>query len=140
MAYKLLFCFSAGSVGSWVVYLVGGWDTAFLTLLLFMAVDYVTGLVVAGVFHRSNKSETGSLTSKAGWKGLCRKAMVVLFVLVGAQLDRVLGCDYIRNAVIFGFLSNELLSIVENAGLMGLPLPKAITNALEALQSQSEKE
>ena len=71
---------------------------------------------------------------------MCRKAMVVLFVLVGAQLDRVLGCDYIRNAVIFGFLSNELLSIVENAGLMGLPLPKAITNALEALQSQSEKE
>ena len=70
---KNMLCTVVGLVGSWLASLFGGWDTALSTLLIFMAVDYVTGLVVAGVFHRSKKTDTGKLESRAGWKGLCRK-------------------------------------------------------------------
>ena len=64
---------SVGVVGGAVAALFGGWDAAIATLLIFMGIDYVTGLMVAGIFHRSAKSETGALESRAGWKGLCRK-------------------------------------------------------------------
>ncbi|WP_414149948.1 phage holin family protein [Acetobacterium malicum] len=77
------------------------------TLVLFMTVDYVTGLIVAGVFQNSNKTENGALESKAGWKGLCRKGTTLLIVLVACRLDLMLGSNYIRDAVIIGFVFNE---------------------------------
>ena len=94
-------------------------------------------LIVAGVFHNSNKTETGTLESKAGWKGLCRKCMTLLFVLIAYRLDLALGVAYIRDAVIIGFMANELISIVENAGLMGLPLPAVITKAIDVLTKKA---
>lgn len=127
------FCAAVGAVGGAVSSLLGGWDAAVATLLIFMAADYVSGLVVAGVFHASTKSDGGALESRAGFKGLCRKGMIVLFVLVAARLDMLLGTAYVRDGVIVGFCANELLSIVENAGLMGLPLPQAITDAVDVL-------
>lgn len=105
-----------------------------------MALDYVTGLIVAGVFHNSTKTDTGTLESKAGWKGLCRKCMTLIFVLVAYRIDLILGLDYIRNAVIIAFITNELISLVENAGLMGVPLPAVITKAIDILQKKSESE
>lgn len=126
-------CTTIGVVGSFIASLFGGWDTALVTLLIFMLVDYMSGLVVAGLFHASNKTESGTLESKAGWKGLCRKCMTLLFVLIAFRLDLALGVNYIREAVIIGFMANELISIVENAGLMGLPLPDAITKAIDVL-------
>lgn len=127
-----------GIVGSFIASLFGGWDAGLETLLIFMGIDYVSGLVVAGVFHKSNKTESGALESKAGWKGLCRKCMTLLFVLIAYRLDLAIGVDYIRNAVIIGFMANELISIVENAGLMGLPLPDAIKKAIDVLTEQKE--
>lgn len=109
-----------------------------ITLLIFMAIDYISGLVVAGIFHKSKKSETGSLESKAGFKGLCRKCMTLLFVMIAYRLDLVIGSDYIRNAVIIGFIANETISIVENAGLMGVPLPTVITKAIDILTSKAK--
>ena len=88
---KNMLCTVVGLVGSWLASLFGGWDTALSTLLIFMAVDYVTGLVVAGVFHRSKKTDTGKLESRAGWKGLCRKGASLLIVLVAYRLDIVIG-------------------------------------------------
>ena len=111
-------CTGIGVVGGFIASLFGGWDAALITLLMFMAIDYISGLIVAGVFHNSNKTETGTLESKAGWKGLCRKCMTLLFVLIAYRLDLALGVAYIRDAVIIGFMANELISIVENAGLM----------------------
>ena len=108
------------------------------TLIVFMALDYATGLIVAGVFHKSSKSETGALESKAGWKGLCRKCMSLLFVLIAHRLDLALNINYIRDAVILGFMTNELISIVENAGLMGIPLPSVITKAIDVLTKKAE--
>lgn len=131
-------CTGIGLVGSFIASLFGGWDSALVTLLIFMVVDYVSGLVVAGIFHNSNKTESGTLESKAGWKGLCRKCMTLLFVLIAYRLDLALGVDYIRDAVIIGFMANELISIVENAGLMGLPLPDAIAKAIDVLTTKKE--
>ncbi len=105
--------------------------------MLFMAVDYVSGVVVAGVFRRSKKTQGGGLESKAGFKGLCRKGMILLFVMVAARLDMLIGTTYIRDAAVIGFSVNELLSIVENAGLMGLPLPGILTEAVELLSGET---
>ena len=133
-------CTAAGIVGSAIAALFGGWDEALVTLVIFMVIDYVSGLIVVGVFHASKKTESGTLESRAGWKGLCRKGVTLLFVLVAHRLDMAIGVDYIRNAVIIGFMANELISIVENAGLMGIPLPKVIQNAIDILTEKSEKE
>ena len=132
-------CMVIGVIGSIVSSLFGGWSASLTTLLLFMAADYLTGLVVAAVFKKSPKTKSGSLESKAGFKGLCRKGMMLLFVLVAYRLDLVIGTDYIRNAVIIAFIANELISLTENAGLMGVPLPAVITNAIEILTKKSEE-
>lgn len=110
------------------------------TLLIFMGIDYLTGLIVAGVFHQSPKSEGGALESRAGWKGLCRKGVTLLIVLVGCRLDVVMGSNFIRDAVVIAFIANETLSIIENAGLMGLPIPAVITKAIEVLKKKAESE
>lgn len=129
-----------GVVGSGIAAAFGGWDQALVTLVIFMAIDYVSGLIVAGVFHNSKKTKTGALESRAGWKGLCRKGVTLLFVLIAYRLDLALGLNYIRDAVIIGFIANELISIVENAGLMGIPLPAVIQNAIELLTKTASKD
>lgn len=134
---KNAICTAAGLVGSFIASLFGGWTASLTTLLIFMAADYVTGLVVAGVFHNSPKTETGALESRAGLKGLLRKATVLLFVLIGYRLDLAMGVTYIKDAVCIAFIVNELLSIVENAGLMGLPIPSVIINAVDILKKKS---
>lgn len=120
--------------------LFGGWDAALVTLVIFMAIDYVTGLLVAGVFHNSGKTENGALESRAGWKGLCRKCITLLMVLVATRLDLVTGTNFIRDAVVIAFIANETISIVENAGLMGINIPPAITSAIEVLKKKSDSE
>lgn len=129
-------CAVVGIAGSFVAGLFGGWDTALQTLIIFMAIDYASGLIVAGVFHKSGKTESGALESKAGWKGLCKKGMTLLFVLIAARLDLIIGSNYIRDAVCIGFIANELISITENAGLMGIPLPSVITKAIDILTNK----
>ena len=129
-----------GVVGSFIVNAFGGWDESMTALILFMGVDYVTGMMVAGVFHKSPKTISGGIESKAGWQGLCRKCVTLLFVMIAHYLDVILHIDYVRNAVIIGFLTNELISIIENAGLMGIPLPSPITKALELLKDKQDKE
>ncbi len=136
---KAMICTAVGIIGSLFSAIFGGWDAAMITLLLFMAVDYLTGLLVAGVFHRSPKTENGALESKAGWKGLCRKGVTLLIVLIAAQLDNVLGTVFIRDAVMIGYIANETISIIENAGLMGVPVPAAVRRAVELLQKKGEE-
>ena len=129
-----------GLIGSWIASLFGGWDAALVTLIIFMGIDYVTGLIVAGVFHTSEKTENGALESRAGWKGLCRKGVTLLVVLVACRLDLVMGSNFIRDAVVIAFIANETISIIENAGLMGIPVPAVITKAIEVLKNKAESE
>lgn len=135
---KIAILTGLGAVGAFLSSLFGGWDSALTTLVIFMAIDYVTGLLVAGVFKKSSKTESGTLESRAGWKGLCRKGMTLLIVLIAARLDLAMGSNFIKDAVVIGYIANETLSIVENAGLMGLPIPTVISKAIDALQNDSE--
>lgn len=128
---------AGGLIGGWIASVLGGWDSALTTLVIFMALDYATGLIVAGVFHKSQKSENGALESKAGWKGLCRKGMTLLVVLVASRLDLALGVTFVKDSVVIGFVINETISLLENAGLMGLEYPAAIKNALELLKKKN---
>ena len=137
---KKMICTVFGLAGSAIASAFGGWDSGLATLLIFMGLDYMSGLIVAGVFHNSKKTDTGTLESRAGWKGLCRKCMSLAFVLVANRLDLVIGTDYIRNAVIIAFITNELISLVENAGLMGIKLPPVVNKAIDILQKKSESE
>ena len=127
-----------GAVGAFISNLFGGWDMALTTLVIFMGIDYLTGLIVAGVFKKSGKSENGALESRAGWKGLCRKGATLLVVLVAVRLDLAMGTAILKDAVVIAYIANETISIIENAGLMGLPIPKVITKAIEVLQKKTE--
>ena len=118
----------------------GGWSQSMTTLVIFMVIDYVTGLIVAGLFKKSNKSQDGGLESLAGWKGLARKFSTLLLVLIAVRVDIALNTNYICDTVVYAFMSIELLSIVENAGLMGVPLPSIITKAITLLNKKGEKD
>ncbi len=137
---KNMLCTIVGIVGSWLASVFGGWDAALQTLLIFMGADYITGLLVAGVFKKSEKTENGALESRAGWMGLCRKGVTLLVVLVAYRLDLVIGLKYIRDAVIIAFIANETISIIENAGLMGIPIPAVIMRAIEILKKKVDSE
>lgn len=129
-----------GVVGAIVAGAFGGWDSALTTLVIFMCVDYVLGLLLAGVFHKSQKSKSGKLDSNIGWAGLVKKGVSLLIVLVACKLDVLIGTTLIKDATVIAFITNEVLSIIENAGLMGVPVPRAITDAIEVLNKKSEKQ
>ncbi len=130
---------SLGALGAAISSIYGGWDSALTTLLIFMGVDYITGLAVAGVFQKSPKTENGALESKAGWKGLCRKGMTLLIVLIATRLDMAIGSSFIKDAVVIAYIANETISIVENAGLMGVPIPDAVQRGIEILTKNKEE-
>ena len=132
---KETFCTVFGLLGSALCWAFGGWDAGLTALVICMGVDYISGSLVALVFHNSNKSETGSYNSAYGLKGLCKKCLILLFVIVAVQADHLTGRDFIRDAVCIGFCTNEILSIVENLGLAGIPMPQAVVKALEQLQN-----
>ena len=136
---KNAICAGIGIVFSAVAQAFGGWDAAMTTLLVFMAADYITGMTAAAVFHRSKKTGDGTLESRAGWKGLVKKGVSLLVVLVAARLDAVIGTEFVRDAAVIGFLANEGLSILENAGLMGVPIPRAVTSAIHVLREKADR-
>ena len=132
---KQMICTALGLAGSMLAAAFGGWDKALIALVICMAVDYASGSIVALVFHNSRKSESGAYNSTYGLKGLCKKGLMLLFVIVAVQVDRLMGSEYVRDAVCIGFCTNEVLSIVENLGLAGVPMPQAVVKALEQLQT-----
>lgn len=127
------------AVGAFVSQSLGGWDAMMMLLVGLMALDYLTGWLVAAIWKRSNKSETGALDSKASYKGLIKKGTMLLTVWVGVLLDNAIGTTYVRNAVVLFFVGNEGLSFVENLGLMGVPFPTFMLKALEALKEQGNQ-
>jgi toxin secretion/phage lysis holin len=135
---KELICTVCGIVGAFVARLFGGWDAALTTLVIFMAIDYITGMLVAGVFHKSEKTENGALESRAGLIGLCRKGVILLVVLVACRLDITVGSTFIKDATVIAFIVNEVISIIENAALMGIPIPSAIMNAIDILRKKGD--
>ena len=135
MFMKETFCLITGVVGGFIATLLGGWDSALATLVVFMGIDFVTGLVTA-VMGKSKHSRSGALNSKAGWIGLAKKFCILLMVVVGVRIDILLGTTYIRDTICISFCLNELLSIIENATLMGIPFPPVIKKAIDVLQTK----
>ena len=129
-----------GAVGGFMAQALGGWTSDMQTLLIFMGIDIVMGLLIAGFWKKSTKSETGTVNSTSMAKGLIRKGVYLLIILLAYRLDKSLGTDYIRTAVIIAFIVNESISIIENAGIMGVPIPNVITKAIEVLKQKSEGE
>ena len=128
-----------GAAGSFIInMLLGGWTEDLLTLIILMGVDFVMGLLIAAVWKKSGKSDSGTLNSISAWKGLIRKGCSLLVVMVAYRLDVTLGVSYIKTAVIMAFIANEGISIVENYGIMGGPMPKVLKRALEVLQEKAD--
>lgn len=120
------------AVGGWLGYFLGGCDGLLYALIAFVAIDYITGVMCA----ISDKT----LSSEVGFKGICRKVLIFLLVGIGNIIDvQVLGSPgVLRTAVIFFYLSNEGVSLLENAAHLGLPVPDAIKTVLEQLHDRSD--
>ena len=136
MKYKTLVNLCGAWISSIFFALFGAWNGALTTLIIFMAVDFLSGLIVAGVFKKSQKTKSGALESSVGWKGLARKCVTLLIVGLCHRIDLILKSNYIMDAVIIGFTINEFLSIIENAGLMGIPMPQIIKKSIEILKNK----
>lgn len=128
-----------GAVGSTMAGLFGGWSACLSTLCIFMAMDYLSGLLVAGAFHASSKTTSGRLESGVCFKGLIRKGTMLCIVLVAHRLDLAVGGSYIRDGTCIAFMGNELISIIENAGVMGVPIPGVLLQAIDLLQTNQDK-
>ena len=130
-------CFLTGLLGSAFTFLFGGWTEGMQTLVALMVIDYITGLIVAAIFKKSKKTNSGGLSSNIGFKGLCKKFSELMIVAVMYRLDVLLGIQYLRDLCVIGFVLNELISITENAGLMGIPLPPVVTKAIAVLNEKA---
>ena len=126
--------FIFAALGGWLGYFLGGWDGALYALITFITVDYITGVMCAVSDKR--------LSSEIGFRGICRKVIILALVGVGSILDRqIIGTGSTqRTAVIFYYLSNEGISILENAARLGLPVPEKLKNVLEQLKEDKNKE
>ena len=126
------------AIGGFVSHALGGWDAALQVLIGFMAADYITGLMIAAFWKRSNKSVSGALDSKASFQGLCKKGIVLALVWLGVMLDNATGFNYIRAAIILFFIGNEGLSLLENIALMGVPFPGFLKRMLEVMRDNGD--
>lgn len=128
---KELYCTIIASIGTGIVYLLGGFDVAIQCLLIAIVLDYLSGVTKAFI--------TKELSSSIGFKGIVKKVALLLVVMLAVLIDRVTGeSGAIRTLVIYYFVANEGLSIVENLAKAGLPIPKVIKDALKALKKESK--
>ena len=125
--------FVFAAVGGWLGWFLGGCDGLLYALLVFVIIDYITGVMCAVADH--------NLSSEVGFKGIARKVLIFLLVGIGHILDtQVIGSgSVLRTAVVFFFLANDGLSILENAAHLGLPIPEQMKDVLEQLHNRAEK-
>jgi len=131
MEYKDIVKYVAAIGGSLVTYLFGGWSALIQILVAFVVIDYVTG-VLAAAYH-------GKLDSNIGLKGIAKKVFIFVIVACGHLVDGAMGTNNIvRDAAIYFYIANELISILENAGAIGLPVPDVLKNSIDRLKSKDE--
>lgn len=122
----------AALVGTWITYILGTWDTALEVLILFMVMDYITG-VFGGITNKN-------LSSSVGFKGILKKVTILIVLIVAVSLDRLLnsGSWVFRTLVCYFYIANEAISLLENAAKIGLPIPQKLVDVLAQLKSKSE--
>lgn len=126
------------AAGSLIARAMGGWDSSVTLLCAMMAADLLGGVTVAAVWKRSPNTGTGGLSSGAAVRGFVKKLAVLALVCIGHLTDRVLETDYLRTATVCFFIGSEGLSLLENLGLMGVPLPGFLKSALEVLRERGD--
>lgn len=117
---------------TWIGWLVGGYDTMMITLLLFMIIDYISG-IMCGIANKN-------ISSAVGFKGIFKKIMIILLVGITNMLGMAINIEGLRYIVISFYLANEGISIIENASILGLPIPQKIKDVLEQIKSSSEND
>lgn len=134
----------AKTFGAWcagtMIYFIGGFDLFLEALLVCMVVDYLMGLTIAGLYKRSDKTDTGGLNSFVGWMGISKKITSLLFIIIGVELQKITGLIGIREGIIIVLVTNEVISIIENAGVMGIPVPEQITKMIDILKQKGAKD
>jgi len=139
LAIKTTILLVLSGATAWIMTASGGWDMALQTLLCVMGVDIITGVLVAIVWKKSGKTKSGAADSHTMWQGLCRKSVIILIVFMFTSIDRSMNLGgVLRMGTILFFTGNEGLSVVENVGLMGVPLPAIVINALEQLKKSGD--
>lgn len=136
---NLILALGAG-IGSIISHTFGGFDSFLKALIMFMIVDYITGMAVAFIFHKSNKTKNGGASSAVGFKGIVKKLCIFMLIALAVRVDEINGAHYVRNATIFFFLGNEGLSVLENLALMGVKYPAFLQKALEVIKEHGEKD
>lgn len=125
-----------GVIGALVYLAVGDITAELSTLVWLMLLDMVTGFLVASVFKASRKTSSGALSSKEMLKGFVRKVGMLMLVAIAYRLDNMLNVNYLKNATTIALIVEECLSLIENIGLMGIPIPKFISSAIDVLNSK----
>ena len=138
MSFKNTALIMLSAMGSLLSEAFGGWDVFLKALIMFMVADYITGMTVALVFHRSGKTKTGGASSEVGFKGIVKKGCIFFLIAIAVKIDSVTGTNHIRSATIFFFMGNEGLSVIENIGLMGVKYPAFLKKALEVIKEKEE--
>lgn len=129
---------SLGTLGAWLAYLLGGWDLAMQIMVLFMAADYVTGLVVA-LMCKSGKTESGGVSSNIAFLGVTKKLLMLMVIIVATALDRMIGTEGVYRFAAIGFyVANEGISVIENVALMGVPFPQSLLDVLHKIKDRND--
>lgn len=128
---------AVGAIGGIVTTLLGTWTLAITIMVICMGADILTGITVAKFFEASPKTESGGYSSREVRKGLMRKGGMCLVVLIAHYIDLLIGTQYIRDAVVVFTVFNEVMSILENVALMGVPIPKILLKGLDVLHEQT---
>ena len=123
---------------SFITTLFVGFTIGVQVLLIFFIADYITGFL-DGVFGVSDKTSSGKLNSKIGLRGIVKKVFMLILVMVGNQCDLLLNVNFVRDCVIFALISNELISLLENIGLMGVHYPQILNNIIDVLNNKSNR-
>lgn len=125
---------TVAAIATWLTYLFGGWDTAIIVLIVFMVLDYVTGVI--------NGYLSKTLSSEIGLKGLSKKLLIIFILICAVMLDRLVGNGtwVFRTLVCYFYIANEGISLLENAGTLGLPIPNKLKEALEQLKKEESED
>lgn len=125
------------ALGGGIAAIFGGWSQCLIVLLFCMIIDFATGITGA-LMNKSLKTETGGINSKVTWKGIIKKITTLLIVALAYQLDQLLGTVIIQSACIYGFIFNEVTSIIENTAIIGVPMPNIIMKALDMIKAKED--
>lgn len=131
-----------GTISTFIVNIYGGWSNALTTLVIFMIIDYVSAIIQA-IEGKSLKSENGKLSSRVGFKGIFKKIMILLMILIGYRIDITFNLTYVKQVITLSYICNEFISIIENLTYIGmdkLPIFDKITTLIKKEVSENERD